>query len=178
MALARLLYHEPAFGVLDEATSAVSSDVEGLLYERAKERGITLVTISTRVSLKRFHVFNLRLGAAGGGEKAQGDGDGSGEDDDNDNDNDSDYEGGLAEWSFDCIGTEEEMVGVEREVGALRARLGMVPAWERRLGEVERELGRVWVSSGLGPGEALPAPRYLGEGDGAEGMGEMGDLVR
>lgn len=39
--IARLLYHEPQYAVIDEGTSAVSSDVEGLLYETCKERGIS-----------------------------------------------------------------------------------------------------------------------------------------
>jgi ATP-binding cassette subfamily D (ALD) long-chain fatty acid import protein len=38
---ARLLYHEPQYAIIDEGTSAVSSDVEGLLYETCKERGIS-----------------------------------------------------------------------------------------------------------------------------------------
>ena len=41
MGIARLLYHEPRYAFIDESTSAVSSDVEGLLYERAKARGIS-----------------------------------------------------------------------------------------------------------------------------------------
>ena len=41
MGIARLLYHEPRYAVLDEATSAVSSDMEPLLYERAKARDIS-----------------------------------------------------------------------------------------------------------------------------------------
>lgn len=41
MGFARLLYHEPKYAVIDEGTSAVSSDVEGLLYETCKERGIS-----------------------------------------------------------------------------------------------------------------------------------------
>jgi ATP-binding cassette subfamily D (ALD) long-chain fatty acid import protein len=41
MGIARLLYHEPRFAFIDEGTSAVSSDVEGLLYERAKSKGIS-----------------------------------------------------------------------------------------------------------------------------------------
>ena len=39
---ARLLYHEPKYAIIDEGTSAVSSDVEGLLYETCKERGISM----------------------------------------------------------------------------------------------------------------------------------------
>lgn len=41
MGFARLLYHEPRYAVVDEGTSAVSSDVEGLLYENAKAKGIS-----------------------------------------------------------------------------------------------------------------------------------------
>jgi ATP-binding cassette subfamily D (ALD) long-chain fatty acid import protein len=41
MGIARLLYHEPRYAFIDEGTSAVSSDVEGLLYERCKAKGIS-----------------------------------------------------------------------------------------------------------------------------------------
>lgn len=41
MAIARLLYHEPRYAFIDEGTSAVSSDVEGILYETAKAKGIS-----------------------------------------------------------------------------------------------------------------------------------------
>jgi ATP-binding cassette subfamily D (ALD) long-chain fatty acid import protein len=41
LAIARLLYHEPHYAFIDEGTSAVSSDVEGLLYETCKEKGIS-----------------------------------------------------------------------------------------------------------------------------------------
>ncbi|KAF7422485.1 hypothetical protein PC9H_010641 [Pleurotus ostreatus] len=46
MGMARLLYHRPKFAVLDECTSAASSDAGGRMYERAKSLGITLITIS------------------------------------------------------------------------------------------------------------------------------------
>ncbi|KAG9231892.1 ABC transporter transmembrane region 2-domain-containing protein [Amylocarpus encephaloides] len=120
MAIARLLYHEPRYAFIDEGTSAVSSDVEGLLYERCKEKGITLITISTRASLKRYHTFNLTLGGGGDG----------------------------TEWEWERIGTVEEKMGVERELQELRGRLGRVKAMEERKGEIESELNRVWVDGG------------------------------
>jgi ATP-binding cassette subfamily D (ALD) long-chain fatty acid import protein len=120
MAIARLLYHEPRYAFIDEGTSAVSSDVEGLLYERCKEKGITLITISTRASLKRYHTFNLTLGL---GE------DGSG-------------------WEYERIGTEEEKMGVERELVELRERLAKVKEWEARKVDIDAELAQVWVEGG------------------------------
>ncbi|KAI0837204.1 ABC transporter transmembrane region 2-domain-containing protein [Hypoxylon sp. FL0890] len=115
--IARLLYHEPQYAVIDEGTSAVSSDVEGLLYETCKERGITLITISTRASLKKYHTFNLILGLGENGD----------------------------EWEFERIGTEREKMQVEKELQELRERLSQVEEWKRRREEIESELAQVWV---------------------------------
>ncbi|XHF98142.1 hypothetical protein AWENTII_001710 [Aspergillus wentii] len=120
MAIARLLYHEPRYAFLDEGTSAVSSDVEGLLYERAKEKGITLITISTRASLKKYHTYNLTLGLGVEGEQ----------------------------WEFERIGTEKEKMGVEKELQELRKRLDKVDEWKQRREEIDKELHKVWVEEG------------------------------
>lgn len=120
---ARLLYHEPKYAIIDEGTSAVSSDVEGLLYETCKERGITLITISTRASLKKYHTFNLVLGLGENGD----------------------------EWEFERIGTEREKMQVERELQELRERLSQVDEWKKRREDIEKELAQVWTEGGEAP---------------------------
>ncbi|KAL3463367.1 ABC transporter transmembrane region 2-domain-containing protein [Aspergillus heterothallicus] len=120
MAMARLFYHEPRYAFLDEGTSAVSSDVEGLLYEQAKERGITVITISTRASLKKYHTYNLTIGAGSDGEQ----------------------------WEFERIGTAKEKLGVEKEIQEIRKRLDNIGAWKKRREEIEDELQKVWVDKG------------------------------
>ncbi|KAH6657736.1 ABC transporter transmembrane region 2-domain-containing protein [Truncatella angustata] len=117
---ARLFYHEPQYAIIDEGTSAVSSDVEGLLYETCKERGITLITISTRASLKKYHTFNLVLGLGDNGD----------------------------EWEFERIGTEREKMQVERELQDLRERLSQVEQWKHRREEIEKQLAQVWTEGG------------------------------
>ena len=61
MAMGRLIYHKPTYAILDECTSAVSMDVEGLLYTHMKNQGITLITVSHRDTLWKYHEYLLRF---------------------------------------------------------------------------------------------------------------------
>ena len=58
---ARVLFHAKKVVVLDEPTSAISYDFEDILFETLKKRGFTLVTISNRESLIKYHDYILKL---------------------------------------------------------------------------------------------------------------------
>lgn len=94
--------------VLTECTSAVSGDVEGRLYEAAKSLGISLITISLRPSLAKYHTHLLTI---------LGDGKGG--------------------WTMSRVGTAEERMGVEKEIKDLERRLGEVEQWEERIKELD-----------------------------------------
>lgn len=61
VAMARLYYHHPTYAILDECTSAVSIDVEDKMYSYAKKIGITLITVSHRKSLWKFHDYIIQF---------------------------------------------------------------------------------------------------------------------
>ncbi len=66
LGFARLLFHKPDYAILDEASSAVSIDIEALLYEEVKKAGITLISVSHRPSLWNFHDKVLAFDGCGG----------------------------------------------------------------------------------------------------------------
>ncbi|KAF5390076.1 hypothetical protein D9757_003756 [Collybiopsis confluens] len=121
MGLARAFYHRPKFAILDECTSAVSSDVEGRMYEHAKTLGITLITISLRPALMKYHTQVLNL---------LGD--------------------GTGRWTLTHIGKEraytpmtevegeegELFSGFNREIISLERKLKEAEGWEIRLDEL------------------------------------------
>ncbi|CAO3573359.1 unnamed protein product [Mortierella alpina] len=110
MNMARLFYHKPRFAILDECTSAVSSDVEGLMYNHAKDMGITLITISHRPALFKYHLHLLKL------------------------------TGDHGHWEFSTIGTAEERQSLEKEMATLQAKLDEVEDLKRRHAEIQKEL--------------------------------------
>jgi len=61
LAFVRLYVHKPVLAVLDEATSAISQDVEKKLYGECVKMGMTLLSVGHRESLKQFHHQVLTL---------------------------------------------------------------------------------------------------------------------
>jgi ATP-binding cassette subfamily D (ALD) protein 3 len=61
LSMARIYYKKPKFAILDECTSAVSTDIEEHLYRRCQEIGTTLITVSHRMQLMKYHQYFLKL---------------------------------------------------------------------------------------------------------------------
>ncbi|ORX68352.1 hypothetical protein DL89DRAFT_268858 [Linderina pennispora] len=66
IAMARLFYHRPRYAIMDECTSAVSMDIEKIMYTHATSLGITLLTVSHRQSLWQYHNYILQYDGQGG----------------------------------------------------------------------------------------------------------------
>mgnify|MGYP003588123548 CR=1 FL=1 len=61
ISITRLFYHCPKFAALDEATSAVSVEMENEIYQIAKGMGISLITVTQRPSLYQLHDYCLKF---------------------------------------------------------------------------------------------------------------------
>lgn len=66
VAMARLFYHRPRYAILDECTSSVTLETEKVMYDNAKALGITLMTVSHRRSLWKYHSRILQFDGQGG----------------------------------------------------------------------------------------------------------------
>ncbi|KAF2356891.1 ABC transporter type 1 transmembrane domain [Trinorchestia longiramus] len=62
----RVLYHRPQFAILDEASSALSEDIEKILYTLAASAGVTVISVGHRATLRQYHDALLTLDGSGG----------------------------------------------------------------------------------------------------------------
>ena len=65
IAMARLFYHKPKYAILDECTSSVTLEIEKKMYDTAKSLGTTLMTVSHRRSLWKYHSRILQFDGQG-----------------------------------------------------------------------------------------------------------------
>ncbi|RGP62000.1 ATP-binding subfamily d ald member 2 [Fusarium longipes] len=65
VAMARLFYHRPKYAILDECTSSVTLETEKAMYDTAKSLGVTLMTVSHRRSLWKYHSHILQFDGQG-----------------------------------------------------------------------------------------------------------------
>lgn len=61
IAMGRLLYHKPIYAIMDECTSQMSVDIEAHVYQFMKDQGITLITVSHRETVWKYHEYLLRF---------------------------------------------------------------------------------------------------------------------
>lgn len=54
------------YAILDECTSAVTLDIEKRMYEHATSLGVTMMTVSHRPSLWKYHSMVLQYDGMGG----------------------------------------------------------------------------------------------------------------
>ena len=66
LGMARLFYHKPKFAILDECTSAVTTDMEERFCKKVRAMGTSCITISHRPALVAFHDIVLSLDGEGG----------------------------------------------------------------------------------------------------------------
>jgi vitamin B12/bleomycin/antimicrobial peptide transport system ATP-binding/permease protein len=61
IAFARVLLAKPRYVILDEATSALDTENEAALYQRLLDSGTTLISVSHRLNIVKFHKNVLEL---------------------------------------------------------------------------------------------------------------------
>ncbi len=65
VAFARVLLAKPRYVILDEATSALDSQNEESLYQQLHDSGATLISVSHRLNIVKYHRHILELGGDG-----------------------------------------------------------------------------------------------------------------
>ncbi|CCD24940.1 ATP-binding cassette long-chain fatty acid transporter PXA1 NDAI_0E01240 [Naumovozyma dairenensis CBS 421] len=108
---ARILFHKPRFIVLDEATNAISQDMEDYLFNILKKYRFNFITISQRPSLIKYHDLLLEI---------------------------SDHNDGT--WQIQTLGTDEAITSIDHEIESLEKKLKNVNHWETERRELQKSL--------------------------------------
>jgi ATP-binding cassette subfamily D (ALD) long-chain fatty acid import protein len=66
LGLSRVFYHKPKYAILDECSSAINVEAEQTIFENLLAQKISLITISHRHTLFKFHTKLLTLDGEGG----------------------------------------------------------------------------------------------------------------
>lgn len=113
MSIARVLFKNPKFVVLDESTNAVSTDVEDYLFELLQKKNITFITLSHRPLLMKYHDFILEI---------------------------KNEKGDPSNWIFHDLTSEENLKSIDNEIRDIEQKLAKVDEWEKRKEDIERYL--------------------------------------
>lgn len=111
MNFARIMFHKPRFVVLDEATNAISIDMEDYLFNLLKRYRFNFISISQRPSLIKYHDLLLEVS--------------------------EDKEGS---WNLQTLGTEEAITSIDNEIEELEKKLENVKKWELERQELQNKL--------------------------------------
>lgn len=112
ISIARVLFKNPQFVILDESTNAVSTDVEDYLFELLQKKKISFITLSHRPLLMKYHDFVLEIK----------------------------NEEGEKNWEFQDLTSEANLNSIDNQVKEIEDKLSKVEQWEERRQDIERYL--------------------------------------
>lgn len=111
MNFARIMFHKPRFIVLDEATNAISADMEDYLFNLLKRYRFNFITISQRPSLIKYHDLLLEITNVQTGS-----------------------------WQLQALGTAEAITSIDHEIDELSKKMANVNKWELEREELQEKL--------------------------------------
>lgn len=111
MNFARIMFHKPRFVVLDEATNAISVDMEDYLFNLLKRYRFNFISISQRPSLIKYHDLLLEI---------------------------TDTTSGS--WQLQALGTDEAITSIDHEIDELTQKMANVHKWELEREELRSKL--------------------------------------
>lgn len=110
MNFARIMFHKPKFIILDEATNAISVDMEDYLFNMLKRYRFNFISISQRPSLIKYHDLLLEVS------------------------------GNEGKWELKTLGTDEAITSIDNEIEVLEKKLHNVEQWKQERDHLQQVL--------------------------------------